>query len=184
MVGARRRLQPGSLVTCRSDWADTKPYSRAGVFVQLTFSGLVIMQHVCLLSTHCSHVAGVVTTSLICLRSFLVANARQWPTKVYRWAEELKESSGGDPAPSHVLLLGGKRSPSVGHGPELDLLPTWYPVHWLTPANLILKCLYNLTFSHCTKESQERERERAEYTARIKYRSLVILPSPYVQITT
>lgn len=73
----KEHLQPGSPLSCHSDWADTKPYSGAGIFVQLTFSGPVIMQHVCTLSTHCSQVAGMVTKNPTYFKIFLFANPRQ-----------------------------------------------------------------------------------------------------------
>lgn len=53
--GGTNLLPPGRLVTCHSISADTKVFSSAGIFVHLTFTGLVITQHVCSLSTHCSH---------------------------------------------------------------------------------------------------------------------------------
>ena len=111
----QEHLQPGSLVACHSDWADTKPYSRAGIFVQLTFSRPVIMQCVCSLRTHCSQVAGMVTKNPTYFRIFLFANPRQChQKKLLAPAGELKGLSGEPMSSSCVLLREGKVSSCAG----------------------------------------------------------------------
>lgn len=140
----QEHLQPGSLVACHSDWADTKPYSRAGIFVQLTFSRPVIMQCVCSLRTHCSQVAGMVTKNPTYFRIFLFANPRQChQKKLLAPAEELKGLWGEPVSSSCVLLREGKVSSCAGTSTKGKLLPPTCFLHHLIPTDPLFRCFYN-----------------------------------------
>ena len=136
MVGARRHLQSRSLVTSPRDWVDTKPYSEAGIFVQLTFSGLVIMQHVCSQSTHCSHVAGMVTKNPTYFRIFLFANISQCHQKGFQAGQRSWKNS---EVKMHLLrvwyFLRGRRLHLSDLNPNARSCPT-------SPSPPLLLCSY------------------------------------------
>lgn len=135
-----RSLQPGSLATCHSNWADTEPCSAAGIFVQLTFSELVVMQHVCSLGTHCSYEANTVTKNPTYFRIFLIVNTRQCHQKASGWAEELNHSWVENSLLSHVALPEGEMSlPSLN--------PQWL-FSCLTPANLLIASFTHFFWSY------------------------------------
>lgn len=144
----------------------------------------MIMKHVYSLSTHCSHMAGAVTKNSTYFRIFLVANIGQCHQK----GLQLWQSWWKNPEVKLCLLLvwyflRERYLPLSDLGSDMHSCPPVAP----SPASLLQTCSLSacitvLTFSHGTNEYESERVRDTEYMAGIKYRPLIILSSPYLQV--
>lgn len=146
------------------------------------------MKHVYSLSTHCSHVAGIVTKNSTYFRIFLVANTGRCHQKgLQLWQSWWKNPEVKLPLLLVWYFLRERYLHLSDLGPDVrsgsSVAPSTAPL--LQTCSLSARITL-LTFSSLYKWiwewESESEREDTEYMVEIKYRPLVILLSPYLQI--